>query len=53
MPLWPDFGIEKTNNDIGAVIGIGLETALVPEVEKLMRPSGVKLAMVGLEHSED
>ena len=52
-PLWPDFGIEKTNNDIGAVTGIGPETALVPEAEKLRRPSGVKLATAGLEHGED
>ena len=53
MPLWPDFGIEKTNNDIGAVIGIGPETVLVLEAEKLRRPSSVKLATAGLEHGED
>ena len=40
-------------SDIGAVNGIGLETALVPEAEKLWRPSGVKLATAGLEHNED
>ena len=53
MPLWPDFGIEKTDNDIRAVIGIRPETALVLEAEKLRRPNGVKLAMAVLEHSED
>ena len=53
MPLWPDFGIEKTNNDIGAVTGIRLETTLVSKAEKLRRLSGVKLAMAVLEHGED
>ena len=53
MPLWPDFGIEKTDNDIGAVIGIGPEIALVPKAEKLRRLSGVKLAMAVLEHNKD
>ena len=51
--LWPDFGIEKTDNDIGVVIRIRPETALVPKAEKLRRRSGVKLATAGLEHDED
>ena len=51
--LWPDFSIEKTDNDIGVVIRIRPETALVPKVEKLRRPSGVKLATAVLEHGED
>ena len=51
--LRPDSSIEKTDNNIGAVIGIGPETALVPEAEKLRRPSGVKLATAVLEHGED
>ena len=45
--FWPDFGIEKIDNDIGP------KTALVPEAEKLRRPSGVKLATAVLEHGED
>ena len=53
MPLWPDFGIEKTNNDIGVVIGIRPETALVPEAKKLRKPSGVKLMTAVLGHGED
>ena len=53
MPLWPDFGIEKTNNDIGAITGIRPETVLVSKAEKLRRPSGVKLASAVLEHGED
>ena len=51
--LWPDFDIKQTDNDIRAIIGIEPETVLVPEAEKLRRPSGVKLATAGLEHGED
>ena len=47
--LQPDFDIEKTDNDIRAVI----ETALVPEAEKLRISSGVKLAIAVLKHGED
>ncbi|KAF3965507.1 hypothetical protein CMV_010320 [Castanea mollissima] len=52
-PLWPNTGNEKTDNEVGAVIGIRPETALVPKAKKLRRPSGVKLAMVVLERGED
>ena len=51
--LWLDFGIEKIDNDIGAIIRIGPETALVLEAKKLRRPSGVKLAMTVVEHDKD
>ena len=43
----------NVESDIGAIIRIGPKTALVPEAEKLRRPSGVKLATVGLEYNED
>ena len=43
----------NAESDIGVVIIIRPKTALVPEAEKLRRPSGVKLATVGLEYSED
>ena len=52
-PLWPDFGIEKTDNDIRVVTGIRPETALVPEAKKLRKPSGVKLVTVVLGQGED
>lgn len=51
--LRPNSGIEQSNDDVGAVVGVGPETVLVSQAEKLRRASCVEVSPAILEGSED
>lgn len=51
--LGPNSSIEDSDDDIGAVIGFGPESSLVPETQKLWGASGVELATAVFKHGED
>jgi len=51
--LRPDSGVEDSDDDVGSVVRLGPESALISEANELRRARGVKVAAAVLEDSED